>query len=170
VAQLLYDLGMDVDDCTKTVILDVTPPWPPLPSRDLDLTKWTVSPTCRMTPLPLWETAAPYRPLTAAAAMVCTIDYTTTSCSPLPACSVFGTRARKPSPLDIVLEYLIGKRDMATVYMSPDLYFEAFDKMVNLRKFNLSKHRTAGLCLAQSDNRLFLGSIAPSTPAARIPH
>jgi hypothetical protein len=122
-----------------------------------------------MTPLPLREMAEPYRPLTAAAAMVRMIDYTDTSCSPLPACSIFGARARKPSPLDIVLEYLIGKRDMATVYMSPDLYFEAFDKMVNLRKFNLSKHRTAGLCLAQLDDRLFLGGIAPSTPVPCIP-
>jgi hypothetical protein len=123
-----------------------------------------------MTPLLLREMAEPYRPLTAAAAMVCTIDYTTTSCSPLPACSVFGARARKPSPLDIMSEYLIGKRDMATIYMSPDPYFEAFNKMVNLCKFDLSKHRTAGLCLAQSDDHLFLGGIVPSTSAAHIPH
>jgi hypothetical protein len=121
-----------------------------------------------MTPLPLRETVEPYRPLTAAAAMVRTIDYTNTSCSPLPACSVFGARAWKPSPLDIVLEYLIGKRDMATIYMSPNPYFKAFDEMVNLCKFDLSKHRTPGLCLAQLDNRLFLGGITPSTPAAHI--
>jgi hypothetical protein len=169
-AQLLYDLGLEVDDCTDTVNMDVTPPWPPLPSRDLDLTKWTVSPTCRMTPLPLWETAAPYRPLTAAAAMVRSIAHTDTSRSPILACSVFGAKARKPSPSDIVLEYLISKRDMATVHMSPDPYFEAFEERVDLRKFNLSKHCTAGLCLTQSDNRLFLGGIAPSTPAARILH
>ncbi len=74
VAQLLYDLGLEVDDCTKTVELDVTPPWPPLPSCDLDLSKWKVSPTCQMTPLPLWEMAEPYCSLTAAAAMVRTID------------------------------------------------------------------------------------------------
>ncbi len=102
VAQLLYDLGLEVNDCTKTVKLDVTPPWPSLPSRDLDLLKWKVSPTCRMTPLPLWETAEPNCPLTAAAAMVHTFDYTDTSCSPIPACFVFGARAWKPSPLDIM--------------------------------------------------------------------
>jgi hypothetical protein len=45
-AQLLYNLGLEVNSCTKTVKLDVTPPWPPLPSRDLDLSKWKVSPIC----------------------------------------------------------------------------------------------------------------------------
>jgi hypothetical protein len=58
---------------------------------------------------------------------------------------------------------------MATVYMSPKPYFEAFDEMVDLCKLNLSKHCTVGLCLAQSDNCLFLGGIKPSTPTARIP-
>jgi hypothetical protein len=122
-----------------------------------------------MRPLPLRETAGPYRPLTATAAIVRTIDYTNTSCSPLPACSVFGARAWKPSPLDILSEYLIGKRNMATIYLSPNLYFEAFNEMVDLCKFDLSKHCTAGLCLAQLDNPLFLGGIVPSTPAVRIP-
>jgi hypothetical protein len=44
---------------------------------------------------------------------------------------------------------MLSKKDMATIYMSPDPYFEAFEEVINLRKFDLSKHRTAGLCLAQ---------------------
>ena len=67
------------------------------------------------------------------------------------------TKVRSTPPSDIVTEYLIGQHDMATVYMSPDPYFEAFEEIIDLRKFDLTQHRTAGLCLAHSDNRLFLG-------------
>jgi hypothetical protein len=113
-----------------------------------------------MTPLPLRETSAP-RAWTAAAALVC---------APTNDARVLATKARRQTPSsDIVKEYLIGKHDMATVYMLPDPYFEAFEEVINLRKFDLTKHRTAGLCLAQNDQRLILGGIAPSTPGARTP-
>jgi len=59
---------------------------------------------------------------------------------------------------------------MAMVYMSPDPYFEAFEEVIDLRKFDLKLHRTAGLCLAHLDNRLFLGCMTPGTPGAKIPH
>ena len=58
---------------------------------------------------------------------------------------------------------------MAMVYMSPDPYFDAFEEVIDLRKFDLKLHRTAGLCLAHSDNRLFLGCMTPGTPGAKIP-
>jgi hypothetical protein len=58
---------------------------------------------------------------------------------------------------------------MALVYMSPDSYHEAFEEVLDLRRFNLTRHRTAGLCLAHVNGRLILGGIAPSTPAAKIP-
>ena len=58
---------------------------------------------------------------------------------------------------------------MATVYMSPDPYIKAFEETIDLRKFDLTQHHTAGLCLAHSDNRLFLGGMAPGTPGAKIP-
>ncbi len=58
---------------------------------------------------------------------------------------------------------------MATIYMSPDLYSEAFEEVIDLRKFDLHKHRTAGLCLAHSNKCLFLGGMAPGTPGAKIP-
>jgi hypothetical protein len=58
---------------------------------------------------------------------------------------------------------------MSTFYMSPDPYFDAFNKSIDVRKYNLSKHCTAGLCLTQSDDRLFLGGMSPSTLGAKIP-
>jgi hypothetical protein len=38
-----------------------------------------------------------------------------------------------------------------------------------LRKFDLTKHSTAGLEFYESGGRLYLRSITPSTPAAKIP-
>jgi hypothetical protein len=40
--------------------------------------------------------------------------------------------------------------------------------VINIQKFNLNTHKTAGLCLAHVDGRLFLGGMAPSTPGAKI--
>jgi hypothetical protein len=54
--------------------------------------------------------------------------------------------------------------------MSPDPYFDAFDKVIDLQKFDLSKHRTAGLCLQHSDDCLYLGGMMPGMPGAKIPH
>ena len=53
--------------------------------------------------------------------------------------------------------------------MSPDLYHKAFEEVLDLRRFDYSRHRTAGLCLAHANGRLILGGMAPSTPAAKIP-
>jgi hypothetical protein len=78
-------------------------------------------------------------------------------------------QVRSTSPSDIVTEYLIGKHNMTTVYASPDPYFEAFEEIIDLQKFDLAKHRTTGLCLAHSNNCLFLGSMAPGTPGAVDP-
>jgi hypothetical protein len=83
--------------------------------------------------------------------------------------TAMGTQIKNVNPLDIVLEFMIGKHNMATVYMSPDPYFKAFKEVIDLRKFDLTKHRTAGLCLAQNDRQLILGGIALSTTGAWIP-
>ena len=58
---------------------------------------------------------------------------------------------------------------MALVYMSPDPYHEAFEETIDLQRFDLSRHRAAGLVLAHSNGRLFLGGMTPGTPAAKIP-
>ena len=56
--------------------------------------------------------------------------------------------APPPTASDIVLEYNIGRNDMEVIYMSPDPYHEAFKEVIDLRRFDFNRHRTAGLCLA----------------------
>ncbi len=90
------------------------------------------------------------------------------SSSPPPSHSVV-VLTKSGSASDIVTEFMLSKKDMTTLYMSPDPYFEAFEEVINLRKFNLKKHRMAGLCLAHSDGRLYLRGMTPSTPGAKIP-
>jgi hypothetical protein len=55
------------------------------------------------------------------------------------------------------------------IYMSSDTYFDAFEQPIDLRKFDLAKHATAGLSLYSSDGRVYLASMSPGTPAAKIP-
>jgi hypothetical protein len=165
-AQLLYDLGLEVDSDDDAEVVPQLPsvPWPPLATCDPASGKFLVPLSSLFTLLPLRETLAMQRPMTAAAART----HVPHSSSHVPA-KVSTTTLQSPSPSDIVAEYLIVKHHMAVVYMSPDPYFEAFEEVIDLRKFNLTQHRTAGLCLAHSDNRLFLGSMTPGTPGAKLP-
>jgi hypothetical protein len=48
---------------------------------------------------------------------------------------------------------------MATVYMLPDPYFDAFVKLIHLRKVDLSCHRAAGLKLFKRNRILILGGM-----------
>jgi hypothetical protein len=64
---------------------------------------------------------------------------------------------------------MIGILDISMIYLSPDPYHEAFEEEVDIWRFDLNKHRTAGLCLAHHDGCLFLGGIAKSTPCVKIP-
>ena len=166
-AQLLYDLGLEIDTEDDPADSGPTPtvPWPLLPTCNPHCHKFLDVPLpCLTSPLPLRETFAAYQPIAAAAARTFVINEIQHNNPAIAA------RVRSASPSDIVAEYLIGKHDMATVYMSPDPYFEAFEKIIDLRKFDLHHHRTAGLCLAQSNNCLFLGSMAPGTPGSKLPH
>jgi hypothetical protein len=52
--------------------------------------------------------------------------------------------------------------------MSPDPYGQAFKQEIDLRKWDLTTHRTAGMHLLEKNGRLLLASIDASTPAARI--
>ncbi len=180
-AQLLYDLGLetnDVDDSpTDDASSGISVPWPPLlPKSKLP----PLPPLCCMQPLPLGKTGIP-RPIAAAAAQT-SISITmtnsdlhvtasehlmgpklpsTTGSPPFPPAA---SPVHTTNPLDIVSEYLIGQRDMSTLYMSPDPYFNAFHEVIDLQKIDLTKHCTAGLCLLHSDDHLYLGSMMPSTP------
>ena len=70
--------------------------------------------------------------------------------------------------LDIVSEFLIGPQDMEMIYMSPDPYGRTFAKELDLRKWDLTRHCTAGMKFLDKDGHLILTSIDPSTPTARI--
>ncbi len=80
-----------------------------------------------------------------------------------------GPRSKKHITADVVAEYLIGALDMAMIYVSPDPYGSAFEEELILRKFDITTHRSAGLCFIEKNGRLLLASMAPSTPDARIP-
>jgi hypothetical protein len=129
IAQLLYDLGLEVDpEVDPEELLPTTSvPWPPLPTCTPPSGKFLDVPLpCLTTPLPLQEMLAAHRPMTATAAGTFVTD------------KIFQGKAAiaawlgSTSPSDIVAEYLIGKHDMATIYMSPDPYFEAFEEIIDL--------------------------------------
>ena len=58
---------------------------------------------------------------------------------------------------------------MATIYMSPDPYHNSFAEVLNLRKFDPIKHKTAGLCFIEKDRQVLLATMSPNTPGSRIP-
>ena len=43
-----------------------------------------------------------------------------------------------------VTKYLIGPHDMAVIYLSPDPYGRVFDKTLDLRKWDLTRHKAGG--------------------------
>ncbi len=67
------------------------------------------------------------------------------------------------------LSYGVSATDVAQIYMSPTPYNDAFEEELDLRKFNFTLHRTAGMSFIPQDTRLILASMVPSTPGARIP-
>jgi hypothetical protein len=137
-----------VDD---NVIPLLPAPWPPLLTAKLSASKWCVPSSCCTTPLPLREMAIAC-PITAVAARMWS--------SP---------DAPPPTTSNIIPEYNITCSDMALVYMSPNPYHNAFEEVVDIRRFDFNRHCTAGLCLAQVNGWLILGGMTPSTPAAKIP-
>jgi len=53
--------------------------------------------------------------------------------------------------------------------MSPDPYHESFNKLLDIRRFDLSRHPTAGLSFLERDGKVFLANMASGTPGAKIP-
>jgi hypothetical protein len=45
------------------------------------------------------------------------------------------------------------------IYVSPDPFGSAFEEEIDLRKFDLNTHRTAGLCILEKDNPIYLASM-----------
>jgi hypothetical protein len=129
------------------MITPITVPWPP--SLPVHHNLSTPPPFSILAPLPLRLTAAPNFIAAAAAQVRFTPDARTLAS-------------------DVVTEYLIGLYDMAMIYMSPDPYGQAFEQEIDLCKWNLTTHHTAGMCLLEKNGRLLLASIDASTPTARI--
>jgi hypothetical protein len=78
-------------------------------------------------------------------------------------------KSQKAIAADIVSEYLNGASDMAMIYVSPDPYGGAFEEELDLRKFDVAMHCTAGLCFFEKNGRLLLALMAPSTPGVHVP-
>jgi hypothetical protein len=159
-AQLLYDLGLEmefkyvlVDRNIQSIPIDtMNAPWPPpLPSFLGSGQKWTCPPHSLHTPLLLRILPAPVS-LAARAARV-----------------KFPGQSKKSITADVITKYLIGAKDLAMVYISPDPIYGAFEEELDLQKFDISRHSTTGLIFFEKDQRLFLASMAPGTPGAHIP-
>jgi hypothetical protein len=62
----------------------------------------------------------------------------------------------------------ISNKDLAMVYLSPSHYRNAFEEVLDLRKFQISHSPTAGLECQEKNGKLFLRNMTPSTPGAKI--
>jgi hypothetical protein len=179
-AQLLYDLGIEPDDATYSgtgrlsdavyndirlpgTVEPIEVPWPPLaPGIDIATKHWCLPSVCKTLHLPLRISPGvgdpidfPQRPPTARAALLQ---------------SHTGRRIpRKRRAIDISTDFGVSGSDLRTVYMSPDPYHASFEQPLDLRKFTLTNHPSAGLDLHESNNRVHLKRILPSSPAAKIP-
>ncbi len=164
-AQLLYNLRLEADSESTSLegplsptpagtIAPMTVPWPPLvPQSPTTCKPWAVPPMSLFVPLPLWITNAPNLIAAKAARLSNTV----------------AQKSQKAIAADIVSEYLIGMSDMVMIYVSPDPYGGAFEEELDLHKFDIATHCTAGLCFFEKNGRLLLASMAPSTPGMRVP-
>ncbi|KAL7545863.1 hypothetical protein ACHAWF_009219 [Thalassiosira exigua] len=109
-----------------------------------------------MLPLRLTEMPSLDHPLAAAAARVSLFD------------RVVPTPTKEAASL-ILDEFAIGRDTTEQVYMSPSPYSDGFEEVIDLRKFDLSKHRAAGLSFVVQRKRILVASMSPGTPGAKIP-
>ncbi len=178
VAQILYDLGVKPDEALYTESGPLPPtvasdaqlpgtieknliPWPPLPPMTSPLSDhWPVPAACTITPLPLCITESPPHTRNTIAASVAQVQSTT------PIQRILQKRCSST----IVQDYDLTWDVMATIYMSPDPYHNAFKQPLDLGKFSLSKHPTAHLTLHETSDRVYLASMRHGSPAAKIPN
>jgi len=152
----LDDLGLESDsDTVPPDVSIITPsraPWPPSPPYPIgSADTWKCPPRSLHAPLPLRISGTPI----SFGARAARVESPTTS--------------KKDLAAEIVRDYLIGHEDMAMIYLSPDPFYGAFKEKLDLRKFDLAVHGTAGLNFLQKNSRLYLASMEPGTPGARIP-
>jgi hypothetical protein len=160
--QLLNNLGLEANQDFVSIngpvlqplvglISPITVAWPPL--ADTTSTKtWECPRPSLFVPLPLRVTEAP-NVLTAAAARI-----------HKPAKPLSG----KDLASEVVTQYLIGPHDMEHIYMSSDLYGRLFEAALDLRKWDYTKHHTAGLRFFPKSGQFLLATMDPSTPGAKV--
>ena len=168
-AQLLYDLGLESEDCMVSEIgPDVLLRYAQYP-RSLPMmeakSKWEVSVRSLQLPLPLQSTALP-SPVTAAAARTVlppVEDVEDGDTLPLQC------RRAQVIASEIAGAYNVDNSCIAMVYMSPSHYHDAFDEVMDIRRCDFTKCPTAGMSLLEQNGRLILAHMFPGTPGAKIP-
>jgi hypothetical protein len=75
-------------------------------------------------------------------------------------------KSKKSVAAKVVSKFMIGFKDMAMLYIFPDPYYGAFEKELDLQKFDFASHWTAGLCFLQLDNQLILALMKTGTLGA----
>jgi hypothetical protein len=114
-------------------------PWPPISPQVL-LKPKAIPDECTYLPLPLCHfDSRPERnhPILARAAHAQTTPGTP-------------HQQNHPRAINVMTMFDIGASNMATIYMSPDPYFESFKQPIDFRKYNPGKHPTIGLSLYEA--------------------
>ncbi len=76
----------------------------------------------------------------------------------------------KWNSINIATDFNLTKGNMATVYLLPNPYYDAFKQPLNLQKLDITQHPTAGLDLYKKDGRVHLKKMTAGLPAAKIPN
>ena len=190
VAQLLYDLGLKFidEDVDETSPLEMTiAPYPPLlttiPSPPRLLTtlpngKWGVPTSSKMLHLPLRLTSVSSSQAATAARVQLDAAHESLQHrhdeyeeirAPILDRLDYTAATAKSQDRSVVDEFHVTQEDPRQVYLSPTHLNISFEETIDLRKFDLDKHLTAGMHFTEKDDTLLLIGMAKSTPAAKIP-
>jgi hypothetical protein len=155
-AQMLYDAGLepDVELVIPTSAPPKLPPFPPLAlPKPSALPKRTT-----VVPLPL-RLSSPASIYAAATAKSTLEDELILQPSNLP---------KKRLEHVIIMHNDISSKDMEMVYLSPSLFNNAFEEILDLRRYNPTISPTAGIICEEKSSKLFLRDMQKSAPAAKI--
>jgi hypothetical protein len=71
--------------------------------------------------------------------------------------------------LEIANEFQVDRSSMDMMYMSPTPYYDAFDEVIDLRRFDLATHSMVGLSQLEKNGQLIIAHMSSGTPSAKIP-
>jgi hypothetical protein len=156
-AQMLYDVGLEpeIDLSFLHPSSDIFAPQPPIPPL-------SPSPPPKpsvVLPLPLRVSVDPNTYAAAAALTVPSVDPVSDAAAPL---------HKRRIEHEMIMAHDISHRDLDMVYLSPSSYNNAFEEVLDLRRFDPLSSPTAGLECILKDNKLILTGMTPSSPAAKI--